>query len=169
MEALATVCPAVSVECGAPHLSDGDSFASGVVHRFLTADDFAVPAVGDRPRPRQMVEILHRVTVRPDVELSFGAAVDGAGFVVAPELDRYNFEVLPARHTIGHVDPGTAMPLFACDVTGRDITDQLFRITSDGAVIVTTDVMPMMMTTTERQARRDCLFYTACPVDVGGG
>jgi hypothetical protein len=169
MEALATVCPAVSVECGAPHLSDGNSFASGVVHRFLTAADFAVPAVGDRPRPRQMVEILHRVTVRPDVEFSFGAAVDGAGFVVVPELDTYNFEVLPALHTIGHVDPGAAMPLFACDVTGRDVTDQLFRITPDGAVIVVADAMPMMMTTTVQQARRDCLFYTACPVDIGKG
>jgi hypothetical protein len=169
MEALTTVCPAVSVECGALHLSDGNSFASGVVHRFLTAADFAVPAVGDRPRPRRMVEILHRVTVRPDLEFSFGAAVDGADFVVVPELDRYNFEVLPALHTIGHVDRGAAMPLFAWDVTGRDVTDQVFRITPDGAVIIATDVMPMMMTTTVQQARRDCLFYTACPVDIGKG
>jgi hypothetical protein len=169
MEALGSVCPAVSVECGASHLSDGLSFASGVVHRFLTAADFAVHAVDDQPRPRQMVEILHRVIVRPDVEFSFGAAVDGAGFVVVPELDRYNFEVLPARHTIGHVDPGAAMPLFACDVTGRDVTDQLFRITPDGAVIVVADVVPMMMTTSVRQARRDCLFYTAGPVDIGTG
>jgi hypothetical protein len=169
IEALATVCPAVSVECGAPHLSDGNAFASGVVHRFLTAADFAVPAVDDRPQPQQMVEILHRVTVRPDVEFSFGAAVDGADFVVVPELDRYNFEVLPALHTIGHVDPGAAMPLFACDVTGRDVTDQLFRMTPDGAVIVAADVMPMMMTTTVQQARRDCLCYTARPVDIGKG
>ena len=54
--------------------------------------------------------------MRPDLEFWFGAAVDGADFVVVPELDRYNFEVLPALHTIGHVDPGAAMPLFACDV-----------------------------------------------------
>jgi Succinylglutamate desuccinylase / Aspartoacylase family len=167
MEALAPVCPAVSVECGAPHLSDGNSFASGVVHRFLTAGDL-VTAVDDRRRPRQMVEIRHRVTVRPEVEFSFGASVDDeAGFVVVPELDRYNFAVLPAQHTIGRVDPGAAMPLFACDVTGRDVTDQLFSITPDGAVIVAADVMPMMMTTTVQQARRDCLFYTASPVDIG--
>jgi Succinylglutamate desuccinylase / Aspartoacylase family len=170
MEALAIVCPAVSVECGPPHLSGGNSFASGVVHRFLAATDFAVPAVDDRPRPRQIVEILHRVTVRPDVEFSIGAAVDDeADFVVVPELDRYNFEVLPALQMIGHVDPGAAMPLFACDVTGRDVTDHLFRMTPDGAVIIAEDVMPMMMTTTVQQARRDCLFYTASPVDIGKG
>jgi hypothetical protein len=54
--------------------------------------------IADRARPRRMVEVLHRVTVRPDVEFPFGAAVDGADFVVVPELDRYNFEVLPALH-----------------------------------------------------------------------
>jgi hypothetical protein len=54
-------------------------------------------------------------------------------------------------------------------VTGRDVTDQLFRITPDGAVVVAAAVMPMMMTTTVQQARRDCLFYTACPVDIGKG
>ncbi|HEX6423993.1 MAG TPA: hypothetical protein VFZ79_10975 [Acidimicrobiales bacterium] len=168
MEALAPACPAVSVECGAPHLSDGDTFAAGVVHRFLTTADLALPA-GERPRPRRMVEVLHRVTVCPDVELSFGTAVDGADFVVVPHLDTYNFEVLPAQHTIGHVRPGAAMPLLACDVTGRDVTDQLFRITGDGDVVVNADLTPMMMTTTVRQARRDCLFYTAQPADIGSG
>lgn len=169
MEALATACPAVSVECGAPQVGDGDSFAAGVVHRFLTAGDFAVAAVDDPPRPRRMVEILHRVTVRPDVELSFDAAADDADFTVVPGLDSYNFGVLPAQHTIGRVAPGAPMPLLACDVTGRDVSDQVFRITPDGALVVTRDVVPMMMTTTVRQARRDCLFYTARPVDLADG
>ncbi len=166
MDALATVCPSVTVECGAAHLSDGDAFASAVVHRFLTAADFAVPAAGDPPRPRHVVEVLHRVIVRPDVELSFDTAAGGAGFAVVPGLDRYNFDVLPAQHTIGHVDPGASMPLVAYDVTGRDVTDRLFRITPDGAVVVAADVMPMMMTTTVEQTRRDCLFYTASPADI---
>ena len=168
MEALAPLCPAVSVECGAAHLTDGDEFAAAVVHRVLTAPGFAMPAAADGPalRPRRVVEVGHRVVVRPEVELSFGATESGGGFVVAPDLDRFNFAVLPARHTIGHVDPGAAMPLAAYDVAGRDVTDELFRIAADGAVTLTTDVMPMMMTTTVPQARRDCLFYTATPADL---
>src|SRR5690606_18306335 len=168
MEALAPACPAVSVACGAAHLSEGDAYAAGVGHRFLTAADFAVPA-GGGPRPRRMAEIQHRVTVRPGVGLSFGAGPDEADFVVAPDLDRYNFDVLPAQNPIGRVRPGAGMPLQARDVEGRDVTDRLFRITGDGAVVVRHDVMPLMMTTTVRQARRDCLFYTAQPADVGGG
>ena len=43
----------------------------------------------------------------------------------------------------------------------RDLTDQLFRTTPDGRVIAAADMMPVMMTTTVQQARRDCLFYTS--------
>ena len=94
------------------------------------------------------------------------AAVDGeTDFVIVPGLDAYNFEVLPATHTIGHIDPGAAMPLFASDMAGRDVTDQLFRTTPDGRVIVVADMRPVMMTTTVQQARRDCLFYTSLLLD----
>jgi hypothetical protein len=53
------------------------------------------------------------------------------------------------------------MPLFASEMSGRDVTDQLFRTTPDGRVVMAVDVMPVMMTTTVQQARRDCLFYTS--------
>jgi hypothetical protein len=162
MEALATSCPTVSVECGLPHLPEGTAFASGVIHRFLAAEAFAVPTGVDRTTPQRMVETLHRVTVRPEVAFSFGPAVDGEiDLVIAPGLDAYNFCVLPAAHTIGNIDPGAAMPFFASDMAGRDVTDQLFQTTSDGRVVAVADVMPVMMTTTVQQARRDCLFYTS--------
>jgi hypothetical protein len=172
MEALADVCPAVSVECGAPR-PEGTAFASSVIHRFLTAESFVPPAAttaatGEGPRPERMIATLHRVTVRPEVEFSFGEAGDlgdtGDGkvdFVIVPGLDKYNFDVLPALHTIGHVVPGAPMPLVATDSTGRDVTDEVFHITPDGRVVVVDDVVPIMMTTTVIQTRRDCLFYTS--------
>ena len=46
-------------------------------------------------------------------------------------------------------------------MAGRDVTDQLFLATPDGRVNVIADIMPVMMTTTVQQARRDCLFYTS--------
>lgn len=161
MEALESICPAVSVECGPAHDSEGTTFASAMVHRFLGADDVS----GEGVQPARTVETAHRVTVRPGVEFSFGPAADPeASFVIAPELDRYNFDVMPAGHAIGRVVDGSAMPLVATDMSGRDVTDQLFRIAPDGQVTVIGDVMPIMMTTTVQQARRDCLFYTALPV-----
>lgn len=170
MEALAPQCPAVSVECGAPH-RDGTAFASSVVHRFLTAEAFdGADAPADAPvaggaASDGMLETGDRITVRPDVEFSFGPELaNGDDLVIGPDLDRYNFGVLPALTTIGHVAAGTPMPLCATDMSGRDVTDRLFRITGDGRVVVVDDVVPLMMTTTVPQTRRDCLFYTGRPV-----
>jgi hypothetical protein len=50
-------------------------------------------------------------------------------------------------------------------MAGRDVTDQLFHTTGDGRVIVAEDVIPVMMTTTVQQTRRDCLFYTSRLLD----
>jgi hypothetical protein len=175
MEALATRCPAVAVECGSPDDADGVAFASGVVHRFLTADGFDVSRAA--PRPPRLIETLHRVTVRPEVAFSFGRmdipAGDGEGekteLVIAAGLDAHNFGVLPARHTIGRVvsgRTGPSMPLQATDTsTGRDVTDDLFGVTADGRVVVLADLAPIMITTTVGQTRRDCLLYTIRPVD----
>jgi hypothetical protein len=162
MEALAATCPAVSVECGPGHETSGTTYASAMVHRFLTAGD---PSGVEPARPQRVVETVHRVSVRLGVDFSFGLdGAAGATFAIAPGLDRYNFEVLPAGRPIGQVEPGAAMPLVAADMSGRDATHELFRITVDGQVVATGDIMPIMMTTTVEQARRDCLFYTAAPV-----
>jgi hypothetical protein len=161
MEALTDLCPTVAIECGLPHLPEGTAFASGVIHRFLAAVGFAGSA-GDDIRPRRIVEMQHRVTVRPEVTFAFGGVVDEeTDLVIVPGLDGYNFEVLPAAHTIGHIDVGAAMPLCATDMAGLDVTDAYFRTTPDGRVITTEDVTPVMMTTTVVQTRRDCLFYTS--------
>jgi hypothetical protein len=161
MEALATACPTVSVECGLPHLPEGTAYASAVVHRFLAAEGFAPLAGEEHLKPRRMVEILHRVTVRPEVAFTFDARAGDADFAIASGLDAYNFDVLPAARTLGHIDPDAAMPLFATDMAGTEVTDRLFRTTPDGRVIAAADMMPVMMTTTAQQARRDCLFYTS--------
>jgi hypothetical protein len=162
MEALANTCPTVAIECGLPHLPEGTAFASGVIHRFLAADDFSVSDDEPPPRPSRIVETLHRVTVRPEVMFAFGGVVDEeTDLVIVPGLDGYNFEVLPAGHTIGHIDVGAAVPLLATNMSGGDVTDRFFRTTPDGRVITTEDITPVMMTTTVVQARRDCLFYTS--------
>ena len=166
MEALGATCPAVSVECGPPHVPAGREFASAVVDRFLATESFGPPAADNRPRPHRMLELLHRVTVRPEVEFSFGGTVDdGTDFVIVPGLDAYNFGHLPAGSPIGHVEPGGAMPLLACDMSGHEVTSELLHLTPHGDLVLATDVTPLMMTTTVQQTRRDCLFYTARRVD----
>ena len=166
MEALSHRCPAAAVECGLPHLSEGTVFAKGVLQRFLDADGFTVPSGEAAPRPGRILQTVHRVTVRPEVAFTFGTDIDETtDLAIIPGLDAHNFWTLPAGETIGHIDPGAAMPLLATDRAGRDVTGRLFYATEDGRLIVTEDTTPVMMTTTVVQTRRDCLFYTAEAAD----
>lgn len=158
MEQLLVRCPAIALECGIPGIEAHAVFAREALDRFLSRPSFA--DVGDRPDA--MFEIRHRVTVRPEVPFAFGGVLTEAlDFVLMPGLDGHNFGMLLAGEEMGHVHPGTAMPLCAVDAHGVDASDRYFTVTRDGRVLVREDLTPVMMTTTVVQTRRDCLFYVA--------
>ncbi len=158
MEALSPLCPAVSVECSLPAVPENQALAAAAVRRFLDPldlDDLTA-------EPARVLEMQHRVTVRPEVPFAFGGALtEELDLVLFPGMDAHNFGMLLAGSEMGHAHPGAAMPLVATDMRGRDTTERFFRVRPDGALIVTEDVTPVMWTTTVRQTRRDCLFYVA--------
>jgi len=157
MEALSPHCPAVAVECGKAGLPASTAYALRALDAFLDTPDLHDPAL---PAPRALFEILHRVTVRPEVSVAFGGALSGeVDLVLHPGLDAANFGMLLTGTELGRVHPGAAMPLCAVDMQGRDTTERYFALEPDGALVVTQDVTPAMMTTTALQARRDCLTY----------
>jgi hypothetical protein len=158
MEALSAWCPAVAVECGMAGLERSSAFALGTLDRFLETRDLGDPAL---PRtPAALFEILHRVNVRPEVTFAFGGALrDDVDLVLHPGMDSANFGMLLAGTELGRVFPGAALPLCSQDMKGQDTTDRFFAVQPDGALVVTQDVTPAMMTTTAVQARRDCLMY----------
>lgn len=155
-EVLSPTCPAVSVECGLPALERNHAYASSVVRRFL-----AMRAPGEPvPGPRRVFEMQHRVTVRPEVPFAFGGTLsEDLDLILLPGLDRHNFGMLLAGSELGRVHPGTAMPLIATDMRGRESTDRYFTVSEDGRLLVSEDVTPAMLTKTVQQTRRDCLFY----------
>jgi len=164
MEALAEQCPAVAVECGLPGMEANAAFAASVLQRFLTEPSFD-PA---SRVPEKAYELRTRVTVRPEVPFAFGGGLtEDIDLVLVPGLDGHNFGMLFAGAEIGHVPPGAAMPLCATDMRGNDVTASLLTVTDDGRLVLTTDVTPVMMTTTVVQTRRDCLFYVARRRDDG--
>lgn len=168
MEALIDRCPAAAVECGAGHSPEGTEFASATVWRFLTAESFEAPDLPGLPQPRLMAELACRVEVRPEVTFAFADQPDGdqhgaespPDLLLAAGLDSYNFNELPAGQPLGQVRPAVDIPLVATDMAGQDVTDQLFRITASRDLVPTQNLIPIMMTTTVKQTRRDCLFYT---------
>ena len=162
MEALSPVCPSVSIECGLPAIADNTAFATSVTRRFLSLPMFDDDAMHQPVTMGRLFEMRHRIVVRPEVPFAFGGALtDDLDLVLHPGLDRHNFGMLLAGTELGQVHSDAAMPLMSTDMRGRDTTDQYFRVTGNGGLVVTQDVTPVMMTTTVQQTRRDCLFYVA--------
>jgi hypothetical protein len=158
MEALAPSCPAVALECGRSGSPTSAAYALAALDRFLECGDLTDPALSTGPEV--LFEILHRVTVRQEVSFAFGGALsDDMDLVLHPGMDAANFGMLLAGTELGRVHPGAAMPLCAVDMQGRDTTAEYFQAKPDGALVVSQDVTPAMMTTTALQTRRDCLFY----------
>lgn len=158
IEELSSRCPAVAVECGLAGREENSAFAAGVLHRFLTASSFE-PGTSTNAA---LLRMRYRVTVRPDVTFAFtDELTDGLDLALRLGLDSQNFGMLLAGTELGYVRPGAPMPLAAVDMEGNDATGRLFAIQSDGGLVVTEDVTPLMMTRTALQTRRDCLFYIA--------
>ncbi|MEX0657938.1 MAG: succinylglutamate desuccinylase/aspartoacylase family protein [Egibacteraceae bacterium] len=157
MEALSRHCPTVAVECGLPNVPGNTAFAQQVLDRFVGAVFTGTPRA-----PERMLEMRVRVEVRPEVPFSVGLALsDEIDFVLRPGLDTHNFGMLLAGTELGHVHPGTAMPLRATDMGGTEVTERFFTLDDAGVVAVGEDLTPVMMTITVVQIRRDCLFYIA--------
>jgi hypothetical protein len=158
MQALSDYCPAVAVECGMPALPESTAYATEALRRFLDADDLDRGA----RQPREVYVMEHRIDVRPEVPFVVGGALtEDLELVLTPELDGHNFGMLLAGTEIGRVHAGSAVPVVAMDMRGRDTTEEYFQVSPKGAIVVTQDVTPVMMATTAVQIRRDCFFYIA--------
>lgn len=156
MEGLQRYCPTAAVECGQSGRAASTEFARQAIEAFLVAD-LSGHSVH---RPDQVFDMLARVRVREEVPFAFGGVLDErVDLVLQAGLDGANFGMLLAGVEIGRVHPGTALPLQALDMRGHDVAGRFFTVQPDGAIVVAEDLTPVMMTTTVKQARQDCLFY----------
>lgn len=155
MEALDSHCPTVTIECGKALTARADSVAWQGLQAFLYTDTLRA-----RPPSLEVLRILSnpvRVTLRAGFSLAFAAAPVSADFVMDADIDRHNFERLPARTRLGWVRTHH-LPLEARTTDGTDIASELFDL--DGNLLVTKrPLTPMMMTTVAAIAQSDCLFY----------
>jgi len=155
VEATAALFPSVTVECGRAGDSEADAVASEGLARFLAA-----PRIGESAAPP--LEVYHdpvRVKLRPGVRLVFASRPqEGADLTLTEEVDRHNFERLPAGTPLGWVASHAGLPLEARDPGGNDRTLELFDV-KDGRLRVRRGLVPIMMTTNPEIAAQDCLFY----------
>ncbi|MBW2389380.1 MAG: hypothetical protein JRG89_13210 [Deltaproteobacteria bacterium] len=159
VEATCEDWPTVTLECGRSFDRAADDVAYRGTRRILETYDLGLH---ETPPLLEVVVDPVRVSVRSGIELAFGDGPDGVGLVISREIDRHNFELVPAGTCIGWIAPGTDWPIEAIGDGGRDRSTELFAV--EGNRLETRrEMIPVMMTTHRENALADCLFYAAWP------
>ncbi|KAA6186276.1 peptidase M14 [Thiohalocapsa marina] len=155
-QAMAALCPAVTLECGKVRDQLGVEHALDYVDACLRLSELPSHAV-----PAHDIDLFHtmaQVRVRPDVAFTFAPAsgMPAAGLLLSPELERLNFRELPAGTAFGRCD--ATPPLDVRDEWNRDVYPRYFDHI-DGELRLRVPAMPSMLTCDETVIRQDCLCY----------
>lgn len=152
--AFAPYCPAITIECGKPHVSQGVEHAMDYLDTVMHLD-----AIPDKPVHPADVDIYHtvaRITV-PD-QCSFSFTDPHADLLFDESLDRLNFSDLERGAVLGRVRPDSQGCLTAWGEDESDISRELFALEGDNLVL-NKPLMPAMLTLDEAIIRQDCLCY----------
>lgn len=153
-KAFASLCPAVTVECGKPGAPAGEQHAFDYLSACLR-----LKQVPDHPVAKSDLHLFHTVTT---VKVSDGASLgfgDGeADIMFPPHFDQMNFSELPENTAIARIRPGSRAQICALDEAGNDVSARFFRVEND-VVRTRRCVMPAMLTLDARIVHQDCLCY----------
>jgi hypothetical protein len=115
MEATAELCPTATIECGRGGDPAADETARAGLERYLACErleHLPPPALSILERPV-------RVCVRGGIRVAFAAApAADADLTLAADIDRHNFEIVPAGTTIGWLADPQRWPIEARGANG---------------------------------------------------
>jgi succinylglutamate desuccinylase len=152
--AFAELCPAVTLECGKVGQAHGVEHAEQYLDACLHLSEHP-----QHPVSQQDIDLFHtvaRVTVSPRAQIGFDPEM--GDIVFKPDLDRLNFQELPAGTVLGHINGSGLDLLDVRDEQGRDVQRDYFRL-DDGRLLLQRSVMPSMLTKDIDVIRQDCLCY----------
>ena len=158
--ALAEHCPAVTIECGKPHL------ASGVEHAFEFVDGLLHLADFPHHSMQKDTDVYHtaaRVTIPEQFRFSFSD--ENADILLPEELENDNFSELPAGTIFAYIREGSGAHFEAYDDDGNECSENYFTIEED-TIRLKKPMMPSMITLDERVIRQDCFCYLMERIDI---
>lgn len=154
--AMGSLCPAVTLECG----KVGDR--QGVVHATDYLDAcLHLARLPEHPPAPQDLDLYHSVAqirIPEGVAFRFDGEGSGPGIRFAPDLERLNFQELPAGTLIGQVEGNAGVGLEVRDEGGREVTGHYLEV-KQGAIYLRVAATPSMLTRDARVIRQDCLCY----------
>lgn len=152
--AFASICPAVTVECGKPVEQSGVMHAREFILAALQLDHLDEQSMSVRD-----IDLFHTVAIiKLNDEITVGMGTDQVDLELLPDLDSLNFrEIMPGTQ-LARVHHGVEIPLQARNEFGKDVADRYFEV-RDGWLYNTTAMMPSMLTLDLDIVRQDCLCY----------
>lgn len=152
--ALASVCPAVTIECGKPTHEYGTEHARDYLDACLH-----LSAIPEHPVASHDVDLFHTVAIVkvPDA-VSFGFGDAAVDLQLVNDIDHLNFRELPVGTQLGWLRPGAEVVLDVRDDDDQSVFERYFT-TGDGVLRTVRPFMPSMFTLDERVIRQDCLGY----------
>lgn len=153
-QAMADICPAVTVECGRVGGLAGVAHAAEFVHAALALAHFPDHAV-----PEHDLDLLQTraiVKVPPAATFSFDGSP--ADFEFRADLDHLNFSELEPGTVIGRLGEGRAHRLAVSAGGDFPLSSHYFDY-DDGEIRLNRSTVPAMLTLDPNAIRLDCLGY----------
>lgn len=157
--AMSKFCPAVTLECGKPHLANGIEHATDFLETILHLE-----TLEPHTNSKLDVEIFHtvaRVTIPKSTSFSFANGDSDnteSDITFSENIDQINFTQLPKNTVLGSVRANSNANLIAWNDHEKNVTDDYFSI--DGTELrLSKSLMPAMLTLDKKIIRQDCLCY----------
>ncbi|MGR9044029.1 MAG: M14 family metallopeptidase [Gammaproteobacteria bacterium] len=154
--AFATICPAVTLECGRPGQQHGVEHALEFLNCCLHLSELP-----DHPVRHQEIDLYHTVAqVKIKDSISFSFQQPDVDLLLDKDLECMNFNEIPPGTIWGKVNNNklSSLPLLAMDENGENISTHYFSI-NDNELHINRKTMPSMLTLDERVIKQDCLCY----------
>ena len=151
--AFASLCPAVTVECGKPGIRENADHAAEFVDACLHLSHFP-----DHPVPKHDLDLYHTVaTVNVPEGTDFCVGEGECELRFSNDIETLNFRDLAAGWPLARVR-GPGLKLQVWDHHGRDVSTSFLGVRGD-VLELKRAVTPAMLTKDARVIRQDCLCY----------
>lgn len=163
--AFSEFCPAVTLEAGQPGDPQGISKAVEMLEAILEMDSIDDLVVDDGSHA-WLYATKARVELQVACEFEFSSRPLGNGtadITLLADIEKRNFEVLPAGTPFASVPLGRDVPLFVTNRLGEVDVDVYFE-RQGTQVLLAREVIVSMYTSNVNSVRQDCLCYLMEPI-----
>jgi hypothetical protein len=160
--AFASLCPAITVECGKAGAGSATEHAIELVEAALSISHLPDHA----PAPHDVDLLRTYAIVKPPEESSFSFDGSPADFVFRPDIDRLNFSELAPGASFGVARAGMKLDILPGD--GDDSAPDAYFAYDGGDIRLIRPAIPAMLTTDPRAVKLDCLCYLMHRIGMDG-